>query len=72
MSEPPRSSHREALLHVANCPSCMRGLANVFEQLRDELLREKSESQRRSEIFGRDYAPRVSSTRFTVTPGEML
>ena len=72
MSEPPRSSHREALLHVANCLSCMRGLANVFEQLRDELLREKSESQRRSEIFGRDYAPRVSSTRFTVTPGEML
>ena len=72
MSEPPRSSHREALLHVANCPSCMRGLANVFEQVRDEFLREEGESQLRSEIFGRDYAPRVSSTRFTDTPGEML
>ena len=58
MSEPPRSSHREALLHVANCLSCMRGLANVFEQLRDELLREESESQRRSEDIWEETTPR--------------
>ena len=72
MREPPRS-HRKALLHVANCPSCLRSLRNaVFEQLWDESLREEIESQRGSEIFWGDYAPRVSSTRFTVTPGEML